>query len=104
MADLKAVIRLQGLKEDPRYYTQAPIVDGKVTATPGGGLVEISLGEDDGLRKGQRLKVIRRGTGAATYVGEVEVLKTDPDRAVCKADPRTLKSNVQTNDYVTSRL
>ena len=44
-------------------------VDGVVTATPGAGLIEISLGSDDGLIKGHKLEVYRIGGGHNAYVG-----------------------------------
>ena len=98
------VLRFFGKKPEPTLYPGPPDVDGFVLATPGGGLVEISLGEDDGLLKGHLLQVVRSAAGQGTYVGKIEVLKTDPDRSVCKIDPKYLKSNVQRGDRVFSRL
>ena len=48
-----------------------------ITATPGAGLVEISLGSDQGLLKGHQLEVYRIGGGQSTYVGRIEVVQTD---------------------------
>ena len=81
-----------------------PRVDGVVTATPGAGLVEISLGSDQGLRKGHRLEVYRIGGGQSTYVGRVEVVRTAATRSVCKIDPKYQNSNIMVGDRVASRI
>lgn len=98
------VLRFFGKTPVPTNYPGPPDVDGLVLATPGGGLVEISIGADDGLLKGHLLQIVRSGGGQGTYVGKVEVLKTDPDKSVCKVDPKYLKSPVQRGDRVYSRL
>jgi hypothetical protein len=89
------------LKPEPELYAeQPPPVEGCVQATLGDKLVEISIGSDDGLLPKHTLEVYRP-TG---YVGRIEVLRTDPDRAVCQVIPGYQKSRVQKDDLVTSRL
>jgi hypothetical protein len=67
-------------------------------------LVEISLGDDDGLIKGHKLEVYR-GTGkTAKYVGRIEVLRTTPERAACKMVKGMQKLKPQKGDYVASGL
>ena len=74
---------------DSDYKSKVPPrVDGVVTATPGAGLVEISLGSDQGLRKGHRLEVYRIGGGQNVYVGRIEVVRTAATTSVCKIDPK----------------
>lgn len=99
------VLRKFGLKPEPEIYAdQPPMLDGLVLAVPGGGMVEISLGEDDGLVKGHRLEVFRISGGTNTYVGRIEVVRTAPDKAVCKIIPEYMKSNVARGDRVASKL
>jgi len=73
-------------------------VDGVVTAV-GKGLLEISIGSDDGVRVGTKLDVFRK----ATRVGRVEVVTTDPDRAVAKLIAEFMKGP-QKGDRVTTKL
>jgi hypothetical protein len=99
------VLRLFSLKPVPTLYRdQPPEVDGVVLAVTGDGLVEISNGADEGLLKGHKLQVYRIGGGRSVYVGRIEVVQTDPDKAVCKIEPKYQKSPVQKGDRVASKL
>ena len=40
----------------------------------------------------------------STYVGRIEVVKTSPDRAVCKIDPSFQKSNMMVDDRVATKI
>ena len=63
---------------------------GEVTAVPRPDVVEISLGADDGVRKGHQFVVTRPSTGK--YIGMIEVIQVDyPNRAVCRPDKATAK-------------
>ena len=96
-----AVLRKFDLDPERDYSNQPPVVDGIVLAAQDkDNLVEISIGSDDGLLKGHKLEVYRP-TG---YVGRIEVVKTAFDTSVCQVVPGYLKSRVQPNDSVTSRL
>lgn len=59
-------------------------------------LVEISIGSDDGLRKGHRLDVYRE----STYLGRVAVRRTAPDRAVAEIIPAFHKGQIRKGDVV----
>jgi seryl-tRNA synthetase len=99
------VLRKFGLKPEPELYAdQPPMLDGIVLAVQAGGLVEISLGEDDGLVKGHRMEVFRVTGGRNVYVGRIEVLRTAPDKAVCRVIPELMQSHVQQGDRVATRL
>jgi hypothetical protein len=99
------VLRQFSLEPEPDLYVdQPPKVQGVVLAVTGQGLVEISLGSDDGLLKGHKLEVYRVGGGRSVYVGRIEVVQTEPDRAVCKIDPTYQKSPMQQGDRVASKL
>lgn len=104
LAKADKVLRKHGLDKEKDYSDVPPIVDGVIRATPGAGLVEISIGADDGLVKGHRLEVYRTAGGQSTYVGRVEVVSTAPDRAVCKIDPRYQNSNMMVGDRVASKI
>jgi len=101
----REVLMIHGLKGDPRAYQDvAPIIDALVLAVPRQDLIEISVGEDDGLRQGHKLEVVRVQGGRKLYVGRIEVVRTDYDKSVCKIDPKYQQSPVQVNDRVVSRI
>ena len=81
-----------------------PRVDGTVLAVKDGGLVEISIGSDQGLKKGHRLEIYRISGGSSVYVGRVEVVKTSPARSVCKIDPKFQNSHVMEGDRVDTKI
>jgi beta-lactamase regulating signal transducer with metallopeptidase domain len=106
--------------------------EGRVLAVRNNEFVEISLGADDGLRKGHNLAVFRiladfpnttqfmeglssghvvevipaqNGPGnLGTYLGRVDVTETSPDKAVCKILPEFRKGVVKPGDRVTTSL
>ena len=104
LAKAEAVLRHIGVSKDTPITDTPPLVDGLVRAVNSDGLVEISIGSDDGLLKGHKLEVVRRAGGRSTYVGRIEVAQTYPDRAVCTIDRKFLQSHVRTDDFVTTRL
>jgi hypothetical protein len=79
-------------------------LQGEITGAPRPDVVEISIGSDDGIRKGHKLEVVRMSGGATSYVGRIEVMETFPDRAVCRTDPKMLRSPVQKGDRVYASL
>lgn len=99
-----SLLRKNGLDKNKDYSDVPPKVEGVIRATPGAGLVEISIGADQGLLKGHRLEVYRIGGGHSTYVGRIEVVSTAPDRAVCKIDPKFQNSNMLVGDRVASKI
>jgi len=105
----KDLLARQGITQDIDVLLQKlpPAVSGQVMTSAGsGGLIEISLGADAGLRKGDRLEVSRTGAGGPTYLGRVEVVELVPDRAVCRIIPEYQKGAIQRGDsvYVASKL
>jgi hypothetical protein len=104
LAKADQLLRKFGLDKNKDYSDVPPIVEGVVTATPGAGLIEISIGADQGLIKGHRLEIYRTSGGQSTYVGRIEVVSTAPDRAVCKIDPKFQNSNVMVGDRVASKI
>jgi len=105
LAKAKEVLTKFDLKAEPElYHEQAPPVEGVVMAVPGNNLVEISIGADDGLMKGHRLDVFRLGNGENKYLGRIEVIRTEPERAVCQIVPEYQRGPIQEGDRVASKL
>lgn len=86
--------------------TKTPRVEGVVLAVNANGLLEISIGSDDGLIVGHQLEIFRISADAAAgkYLGRVTVVKTDVDRAVARLIPETRKGPIQVDDRVATRL
>jgi multidrug efflux pump subunit AcrA (membrane-fusion protein) len=81
-----------------------PIVDGLVSKPPTkDGLVEVTVGEDDGIRKGHLLDVFHTGDGPTKYMGRLTVVNTQYDKAVCQIIPDTLRGPIQKDDYVVTK-
>lgn len=96
----KLVLDRHGLNEFEPIDGVPPQVDGIVLAINDRGLIEISLGTDDGLRKGHTLEVYRSNR----YLGRIEVLETSPDKSVAKIVPQFRQGNIQKEDRVATRL
>ena len=94
--------KMRAANIDPDVDTTLPVVEGLVMAVMGDGLVEISIGSDDGLRQTHQLYVYRVGGGRSTYVGRVEVIRTDVDRSVCRVIEA--QGNLARGDRVASQL
>jgi uncharacterized protein YlxW (UPF0749 family) len=77
-----------------------PPLRGKVLAVSQNDLLEVSLGADDGIRTGNTLEVFR----GSSYLGRVQVLTTQSDRAVAKILPDFKKGVIQKGDDVATRF
>jgi uncharacterized protein YlxW (UPF0749 family) len=73
---------------------------GKVLAVSSANLVEISIGSDDGLKIGNTLEVFR----GSHYLGRIEVLRIEIDRAVGKVLQDYKRGPIQKGDEVATRL
>lgn len=99
------VLRIKGLKPIPAVYAgEAAKVDGLVLAVRNTGLIEVSIGKDDGLLTGHTLEVYRISDSMSTYLGKVEVTQVEPDKAACKILPEFRKGTIQRGDRVASKL
>lgn len=78
----------------------APEVKGEILVVGKSGLVEISLGSDDGLREGLELDVSR----GSQYLGRIRVRTTESDKAVCEILESYRKGAIQPGDKVDSKL
>jgi vacuolar-type H+-ATPase subunit I/STV1 len=80
---------------------QPPKVDGVVTAIREGNLVEVSVGADEGLRRGHTLDVYRDSGG---YLGRLMVIETNPDRSVTRIVPEFRQGVIRKGDRVATKL
>ena len=76
-----------------------PALDGRVIAIQKD-LLQISLGQDDGLRIGHQLDVYR----GALYLGRVQIRETQPSSAVCEIIPEYQKGQIRKDDNVITNL
>lgn len=100
VTQLKQVMDAHGIRLTESPDLQAPPVDGFVTAVGSKDLVEISLGSDDGMRRGHRLEVYRDNK----YLGSVVIKDTRPDRSVASIVANIRKGTIKVNDRVTTTL
>lgn len=93
------------IEEYQKAKTQPPKIFGEVLEArkpkEGSQLIEISLGENDGLIVGNELSVYRGGE-KAKYLGKAEVLLIQADKAVCAMLPRS--NLVEKGDHVATKL
>lgn len=84
---------------------EPPKVEGHVVAASND-FVQISLGSDDGVKKGHTFEVYRPGAtaDATKYLGRIEILQTEPDVAVGKVMTDFRRGNIEKNDRVATRL
>jgi uncharacterized protein (UPF0335 family) len=81
--------------------TAGPKVPGVVTAVSERGLVEISLGSDDGVRVGNFMHVYgSRGD----YAGKIQIRRVSEDRAVGEIIPETRNRPVKKGDNVATNI
>jgi hypothetical protein len=79
LTDAQAVLSMFALSNTPDAY-KVPAVNGHVLAVTGTGLLELSVGSDDGVKKGAVFRLIR--ADGTMYLGQAEVVKVDTNRAV----------------------
>jgi len=79
-------------------------LDGIVLASRSNGLVEISLGSDDGVQRGHEAFISRNQGGESKFVAKIEIVKTTPDKSVGKVIPSYRKGPVERGDRVVTKL
>ena len=77
-----------------------PNVLGEVVKVGDKELIEISIGDDDGILVGHKLDVYRDDA----YLGKVIVVKTSPDRAVAEIIPEFKRGTIRKGDRVATKL
>jgi len=90
---------------DPTAYTKIPPrVQGTITEIRPTGMVELSIGSDDGILQGHRLHVYRENDGVASYLGVIEIVSTEPSKAVGRIIPELRNGNILRGDHVASKI
>ncbi|MCA9104293.1 MAG: hypothetical protein KDA83_02630 [Planctomycetales bacterium] len=102
VAQIERVMTAYGLDRGSLTAHIPPRVDGVITGISGEvkGLVEISLGLDDGIRVGHRLDVLRDGR----YLGAVIVKSVSDNRSTAEIIPELNEAPIRENDLVTTQL
>ena len=106
----KAAIRLGKVEFERLQNAEIPppVVEGLVTATKSSDrgktfLVEISIGEDDGLKVGHKLDV-SRNKGKAKFLGTIVITRVNADNAVGILEPDTKNGIIEKGDHVSTQL
>ncbi|MEL7497510.1 MAG: hypothetical protein AAFN77_07860 [Planctomycetota bacterium] len=102
-ADLAKYEKLKsklGFDENSLLDHIPPKVESVVSKTYQGGLFEIELGEDDGIRIGHEMDVFRR----RQFVGKGRVVKTNHNNAVLQVIEGMMNGQVQEGDSVSTKL
>lgn len=89
-----------GVDPDSPSEGRAPRVRGVITSLGTRDLIELSIGEDDGLRAGHTVELYR----GPKYLGRAEVVRTAADKSVAKILKRYQKSLLRKGDLVATRL
>lgn len=96
----KAGVILEKIDVRPETLLTAPPVNGLVTAVSTAGLVEVSLGRDDGMREGFTLEVHRSGQ----YLGRLKVKRVEDNKSVAEILTSYQKGYIRAGDRVDSSL
>ena len=100
VASQKAVMEKFNITVTTPVEEIPPAVDGIILALSDKGLVEISIGYDDGLREGHSLEISRGNQ----YVGRMHVRKVTANRAVGEIDPKLKQGPVRKGDRVDTNI
>lgn len=95
----KEQLEILGLK--PNSIVQgAPAANGEVTAVSSTGLVEVSLGQDSGMREGLTLEVSRGGE----YLGKLKITRVEAGASVAKILTGFQTGYIRKGDRVDTKL
>ena len=101
LARAKLVLDRNGLDEHMPVDNIPPTLDGVVTSVRESNFVEVSLGADEGLRRGHKLEIYRQD---GSYIGRVVVVETNSDRAVARIVPEFRQGEIRRGDRVATNL
>jgi hypothetical protein len=95
----KEQLEILGIK--PNTLVQgAPAANGEVTAVSSSGFVQVSLGQDSGMREGQTLEVSRSGQ----YLGKLKITRVEAGASVAKILTGFQTGNIRKGDRVDTKL
>lgn len=100
IARMKNVMTAKGLTVDSLVDFIPPKVEGVVLEVSEKDLIEISIGNDDGLKVGHTLDVFRDNT----YLGRIVIRKTGPDRSVGQVQKELQRGQIKRGDRVTTKF
>lgn len=92
--------KLDILDIGPDTPLESPRVNGQVLAVASNGMVEVSLGRDDGMRAGFTLEVHRNGQ----YLGRLKVRRVEDDKSVAEILTSHQKGYIRAGDRIDSKL
>ncbi len=92
--------KLDILDITPTTPLETPLVNGQVLAVAANGMVEISLGRDDGMRAGFTLEVHRDGQ----YLGRLKVRRVEDNKSVAEILTSHQKGYIRAGDRIDSKL
>lgn len=102
-ANMRSVMIEEGIDPATPANAVTPRVDGFVSRIARKGsqqLIEVTIGADDGLKVGHTVEIFR----GSKYLGRAEILKTAPDRAIGRINPKFQEGRIQERDRVATRL
>lgn len=99
VANARLLLQQSGLSVDSPPRDRMPTLDGDVLAVAEG-MIQVSLGSDDGIQVGHELEVYRGNE----YVGRAVVRAVRPDHAIAEPVRQYMRGIVQRGDKVTTRL
>ena len=97
-----AVLMHNGLKETDPVDNKVPDIKGEIVSVDAKRkMVVISVGQDDGLRRGHELDIYRKGS----YIGRIRIRELKPNQAVGEVLPNfTNRSEIKEGDRVATKL
>ena len=97
---MTAVLDKNELTEFDPIIDIPPPLEGRVVEVGASNLVEISVGSDDGIRKGHELDVSR----GDRYLGRIVIVEAFANRAVGEIVPELRKGRIQRGDRVFTKV
>ena len=79
-------------------------IEGQVVAVSQPETVEVNVGSDQKLRKGDVLQVHRSTNGMTRFVGDIIVVETSAEKSVCRVDRTMQVLPIETGDKVEGHL
>ena len=109
VAGMTLAMREAGVDPATRVGDVVPRVGGYVSLVrrrAGDETIEITIGSDDGLKRGHTVEVFRTSdtSGQSKYLGRAVVLSTNGDKAYARIVPELKKARIQEGDRVATRL
>jgi len=102
LALAERVLQANDLTKNTPVDDTPPPIDGVITAVKrmkDNIYVEVTVGSDDGIRQGNKMEVYRGGQ----YLGQIEIVRTAPDKSVGRIDRSRQQGEIRARDRVETR-